>query len=393
MTMALTGRTIFGTDKWGEMAQGITKFSSDTVHVSVLAKTENFQITHHDIGSDTTVVTFGFLLAGMGDKGFGTEFCLKNGFNNIYVCNKGKQRYENLSLNEFTDAVRASLQGKKVFTYGASLGAYAAIYYAAHIDARIVAFSPRNSAHPVTGLVEQKFTHSDIADNPVSSHTPIVILDPFENTDFKFLTKAVAPAYKKIQFVHVDNAGHSSFGAVMRSGELKRFLLNIFTGKFQNIHIDDKYKIQYLARKAKALMHSREDAELHIRNLLEVEPSKIAIELAKEFMVKHKQPLDLPPVTTQQIRRSLIKLDNVFTEKTRAYEVLIKTAEIMEETGQFEAALALYSTAQVRWPGSPKVQESIGNLQALLEAKNNAYLIVPGSQFEFENNAEERAGI
>lgn len=374
------------------MAPLLTEVSTQTPIVTVLDKTEHYQITSHDIGSDTTIVTFGFWMSGVSEKGFGTDFCLKNGFNTIYVCNKGIQRFENLSLEEFTEAVREPLQGKTVYAYGISLGGYGAVYYGGSIDARIVAFSPRNSAHPITQLSKQKFTHKYIVDNPVSSHTPIIIIDPFEETDFKFLTEGIAPAYKKIQFVNVDNAGHSSFGAVHRSGKLKEFLLNAFSGNFKPITIEDKFKTHLLTRKAKAMLNCAGTAEQYLQDLLKIDSSTKTIDLAKEFIVKHRQHLELPPIPTQAIKKSLTKLDHVFTKQSRAFDVLVRTAEVMEETGQFDAAIALYSTAQVRWPGSKKVQDAIENLQVIIDARNNAVVGSTDERFEFNKSDLRRSG-
>ncbi|MGH8811953.1 MAG: hypothetical protein ACREXO_08110, partial [Advenella sp.] len=101
---------------------------SPNVISKILSETEDYRITLHDIGSNATVITFGYWGSGISQKGFGTDFCLKNGFNNIYVCCKGAQRFQHLSLDTFTNAVKDALKGKDVITYGLSLGGYAAIY-------------------------------------------------------------------------------------------------------------------------------------------------------------------------------------------------------------------------------------------------------------------------
>jgi hypothetical protein len=342
---------------------------SPNVISKILSETEDYRITLHDIGSNATVITFGYWGSGISQKGFGTDFCLKNGFNNIYVCCKGAQRFQHLSLDTFTDAVKEALKGKDVITYGLSLGGYAAIYYAAHIDARIVAFSPRNLSHPITPRIKQTFTHTQISQNPVSSQTPMIVLDPFDQTDFTFITKAIAPAYKKMHVIHIDNAGHSCFGAIKNSGQLKNFLLSLFAGKPQKIEVEDKYKVEFLVRKTQAYMHTPGRAEPYIRQLIELEPNRRTLRLAKEYIVNNNRPLKLPVLSTEEIRACLATLDNAFTEKSMAFDILTKTASVLEDAGQFETALSLYRLAIVKWPDSKRARQKI---EILLQIINTA---------------------
>jgi len=342
------------------------QFKSRNIEPRILAQTENYRITLHDIGSSTTVITFGYWGSGISSKGFGTDFCLKNGFNNIYVCCKGPQRFQYLSLDDFTDAVKDVLKGKDTITYGLSLGGYAAIYYAARINARIVSFSPRNLSHPVTPRIKQTFTHSQIYENPITSHTPIVILDPFDQTDFTFLTKAIAPAYKKMDIIHIDNAGHSCFGAIKSSGQLKLFLLNLFAGRVEQIEVQDKYKAEFLVRKAQAYMHTEGQADPYIRALIELEPSRRTLRLAKEYIVTNKQTLKLPTLSIEETRACLATLDNAFTQKSMAFDILTKTAAVLEEAGEFETALSLYKLALIKWPESQRVPQKIESLMTIV---------------------------
>jgi len=346
----------------------ISDQNRQAVQSSVLSQSENYQITLHDIGSETTVVTFGYWGSGISQKGFGTDFCLKNGFNNIYVCCKGAQRFQHLSLEIFTQAVESALQGKTVITYGLSLGGYAAIYYAGPINARIVAFSPRNLSHPVTPRIKQPFTHAQIYKNPITNKTPIIILDPFDQTDFTFIRKAIAPAYEQMHVIHIDNAGHSCFGAIKNSGKLKPFLLDLFAGKINRIQVEDRHKVEFLVRKAEAYMNSPAQAETYIRELIRVEPNRRTLRLAKEYILTNKRSLELPTLSTDEIRACLATLDNAFTDKSMAFDILTKTAAVLEDAGQFETALSLYKLAIIKWPDSKRARQKIESLLQIMNA-------------------------
>lgn len=341
-------------------------FELRNVVSKILSQTEDYRITLHDIGSKTTVITFGYWGSGISQKGFGTDFCLKNGFNNIYVCCKGAQRFQHLSLETFTDTVKNVLKGKEVITYGLSLGGYAAIYYAARINARIVAFSPRNLSHPATPRIKQAFTHSQIHENPITKHTPIIVFDPFDQTDFTFITKAITPAYKKMHVIHIDNAGHSCFGAIKSSGKLGPFLLSLFAGKVKQIDVANRYKAEFLVRKTQAYMHTDGIAEPYIRALIELEPSRRSLRLAKEYIVTNNKPLKLPTLPIEETRACLTTLDNAFTEKSMAFDILTKTAAVLEDAGQFETALSLYKLAAIKWPESQRAQQKIESLRLIV---------------------------
>jgi len=333
---------------------------------SVLFQSNDHQITLHDIESDITVITFGYWGSGLSQKGFGTDFCLKNGFNNIYVCCKGPQRFQYLSLEMFTGAIENAIKDKEVITYGLSLGGYAAIYYGGPINARIVAFSPRNLSHPVTRKIKQTFTHTQIYKNPITDKTPIVILDPFDSTDFTFLKKAISPAYEKMHIIHIDNAGHSCFGAIKNSGKLKPFLLNLFAGKVNEMTVEDKYKVEYLIRKAEAYMNSPAQAEPFIYELIKLEPNRRALRLAKEYILTTKKSFELPALSSDEIRICLANLDNAFTEKSMAYDILTKTASVLEEAGEFQTALSLYKLAVIKWPDNQRSHQKVESLTQLL---------------------------
>lgn len=342
------------------------QLKSKNIISKILAETEDYRITLHDIGSKTTIITFGYWGSGISRKGFGTDFCLKNGFNNIYVCCKGAQRFQHLSLDTFTNTVKDVLKSKDVITYGLSLGGYAAIYYAAHINARIVAFSPRNLSHPATPRIKQTFTHTQIYENAVTRHPPIIIIDPFDQTDFTFITKAIAPAYKKMHVIHIDNAGHSCFGAIKSSGKLGPFLLNLFAGKVDQIDVENKYKAEFLAQKAQAYMHTEGHAEPYIRALIQLDPSRRTLRLAKEYIVTNSKAIKLPTLSINETRACLATLDNAFTEKSMAFDILTKTAAVLEDAGQFETALSLYQLAIIKWPESQRARQKIESLMPIV---------------------------
>lgn len=111
----------------------------------VLADAEGYRLTYHPGAkrAGTLLITFDTMLSGLSKEGFGTKFAKKRGYDHIFVAQAPDSWYQRLSLEEF-EAVVAPLLGRydKVFTYGSSLGGYAALYYAGVINARAVAAAP-----------------------------------------------------------------------------------------------------------------------------------------------------------------------------------------------------------------------------------------------------------
>ena len=201
------------------------------VEQHTLAQAEGFKITYYEQKkrSNKLVITFDSINSGISSEGFGTQFILKNGYDTIFVAQKAKTQYQDLSIDQFHRAVKDVIGAKDVFTYGSSLGGYCALYYGGCVDATIIAAAPKNSALPE--FLKPEFAgilkHSRIADVPRSSKNPVVLYDPYRVADDKMVKHYVLPAYPDTRIVELPFAGHTVLRPMQDSGILKSFLLNI----------------------------------------------------------------------------------------------------------------------------------------------------------------------
>src|SRR5699024_10743524 len=80
---------------------------------------------------------------------FGSEMIMSTGFDHIYVAQRKHTQYQFLTAEDFSSIINDVINGKDVYTYGSSLGAYCAIYYRDEINAYILDMSPLITAHLV----------------------------------------------------------------------------------------------------------------------------------------------------------------------------------------------------------------------------------------------------
>lgn len=253
----------------------------DDVAKHIVITNDDFRIVYYkqSVKPKRLVVTFDPHGHGVRDKGFGSDLIIREGYDHIFVSHRLDSQYQDLSLSTFSELVTPLVEDFEVYTYGASVGGYCAIYYGGCINARAIAFSPRNSAHPSVGdrkFSNVNFRHSDIRNTTISTHSPIVIYDPVQDLDRDFVRNYILPAYPCTRLVSMPYAGHLIAEALLELGLLKDFVLRII----------NEDKIDYI----------------DFRNF---ESSYWAAELAYE----HIRLNDIPSAATL-LKRSLLKKHN-----------------------------------------------------------------------------------
>lgn len=194
-----------------------------------LADAPGYLITYHknQEPNDKVVISFGGLPSRKAPEGFGSSFIQGLGYDHIYVAQAAGTQYQQLPLSDFVDAVKTVIEGKDVFTYGSSLGAYAALYYGGAINASIIASAPKNSAHP--SMLKKRFSHiefmhDDLVNVPKSQVQPLILFDPFRAEETQFIREWVTPAYPDAYLIKVPFAGHLVLEAMKESGVLRDFI-------------------------------------------------------------------------------------------------------------------------------------------------------------------------
>lgn len=263
-----------------------------------LAEAPGYMITYHEneAANNTIVISFGGLPSKKTPRGFGSSFILKQGYDHIFVAQEAGSQYQQLSLEDFADIVLPHIHDKKVYTYGSSLGAYAALYYGGIINARIVASAPKNSAHPSMRkkkFEHVEFKHHELKDAPRSRERPIVFFDPHREEETKFIETCVKPAYPNAHYLEQPFAGHTVLKTMQHSGVLKEFITSYlerdevipFTLRKEDSYIWHAEKGRYL------LANSRyEEAKRHFEESLSLQQNGEAAAGLVRVLLKSKQP-------------------------------------------------------------------------------------------------------
>lgn len=277
----------------------------------VLARTDWYAITLHRRAEPSrgVMVTFDNISFGIQERGFGTDFALKLGFDNIYVSQKKESQYQGLSVADFHAAVAPVTAGRNVFAYGASLGAYAALYYGGCIDARIVASAPKNSAHPSIGsdrFAGLAFRHVEISETPLSSKPPIILIDPHSREDMIFLERCVRPAYPQAQVVEYPYAGHAVLETIQANGQLGKLTRGIFVrGRVPEIQLRTEGCHIYHCERGRHLRQLGElaEAEAQMLRSLEIRLNRTALENLLLLFIAQERHRDVIALCMAQLAR------------------------------------------------------------------------------------------
>lgn len=271
-----------------------------------LANAPGYLITYHKgkQNTDTVVISFGGLPSKKTSRGFGSTFLLKQGYDHIFVAQEEGSQYQELPLEDFVSSVQPYIKNKQVFTYGSSLGAYAALYYGGAIDAKIIASAPKNSAHRFMRKKKYahiKFKHEDLEDTPLSAANPLVLYDPFREEETKFIEQWVKPAYPNAYLMKFPFAGHTILNTMQQSGVLKHFIKSyIEEDRILDIKLDRQSSYIWHAEKGRRLFkcgHLNEAKQYYLRSLSLQQNGEAAAGLARIFLKEKKPQLAQNTVT------------------------------------------------------------------------------------------------
>jgi tetratricopeptide (TPR) repeat protein len=182
---------------------------------TVLLDDEHVHIVHLQRSSDRSVlvVTFDPLLYFWTKPPFGSEFLHKQGLDVVAVRKKDENFYQPLSREVFEAAVLPVAQRyARVFSYGSSLGAYAALYFCRDQPWTVIASSPRVSVHPEFGdpSWQQRATwqHERFATDRPARCNAVIMYDPYDRIDRRYLKGEVLPQFPHADVMRIPFAGH-----------------------------------------------------------------------------------------------------------------------------------------------------------------------------------------
>jgi hypothetical protein len=123
----------------------------------------------------------------------------------------------------------------RVVAYGSSLGAYAALYFCRNLDCEVIAPSPRVSVHPVYGAPgwqrQVPFQHRAFDPAEAARCRAVVIYDPREPKDRRYIESEVLPQFPDAQVMRLPFAGHPTTQYLGDIGFLPAYMRAVIAGQ------------------------------------------------------------------------------------------------------------------------------------------------------------------
>src|SRR5690625_4602369 len=268
----------------------------------ILESSRNYKITYYTKGnsqSNKCIITFGEIDSNMEESGFGSEMIMSTGFDHIYVAQRKHTQYQFLTAEDFSSIINDVINGKDVYTYGSSLGAYCAIYYGGAINANILAMSPRIPAHPVINKLMGKrfknkgFLHKELNDEKKTNKKVSILYDKHNYIDHHYVEVFLKSTYPNAQYSHVKNAGHYTARALLLSDQLKNVALDFFNDKELEFKLKRDKILDWHIEKVKnriekgKFSHAQENIDVLLSS--EKAQEKIVQKLISQFKEKQVQ--------------------------------------------------------------------------------------------------------
>lgn len=187
------------------------------------------------IKSKTVIITFSKVSLGLEHIPFGYPFLNRLGYKHIHIAQKKGTSYQLLSEEQLCAELLDYLQPyPNRVCYGASLGGYAALYYAPSLNAHVLAGSPRLPLHPINIQFkgtkwqpgghwdEHVYLHKDLKEVMAGqSKSALCFYDPNDEIDSAFVDDILKGKPKGFQTVSVEGAKHGAFNVLSKQGLLK----------------------------------------------------------------------------------------------------------------------------------------------------------------------------
>lgn len=181
------------------------------------------------------VVSFDSLYMNWHEPAFGFKFLQRQDVDIIAVRRREKGSFQqDLTQEDFVSAVKTLVDGyEDKIAYGHSLGGYSALYFASHINCRILSMAPRISIHPIFGRksVDSKheFKHN-LTNDYNADISPIIVYDPKSKVDNNYIEGDVLKAFPNAILIELPYSGHGIARHLLRMGVLKDFIQTVIDG-------------------------------------------------------------------------------------------------------------------------------------------------------------------
>jgi len=185
--------------------------------------------------TDSVMVTFDSINMEWQNPSFAFKLLMRQNLDIIAIRKRKAKTYQqDLTETAFVETVSPLVKGyKDRMSYGFSLGAYNALYFASRLDCRILAYSPRLSIHPEFGRVKiiPKFEMKHELIHPYNEDiSPVIVYDPQNKLDHKYIQNSVLTSFPQAHIVKIPYGGHGIAPHLLKMGVLKEFLIKFING-------------------------------------------------------------------------------------------------------------------------------------------------------------------
>lgn len=215
----------------------------------VLFRSEDVLVRHVRAGATPSAVCFVTFGSYTNDytldrEGFGEEFLRGEGIDAVHVINRDNRWYQYPEMDAALAAVAAvTITYPRVFTYGSSMGGYAALRFARAVGAATaIAISPQFSLDPRVVPFETRW-QADLAaitfrEGPVEpTERQLIFSDPKLELDAAHV-RLFAALPTETAMVNVPYAGHPVGAIMAETGVLKDALRTILGGRFDKGQVE-----------------------------------------------------------------------------------------------------------------------------------------------------------
>lgn len=305
--------------------------------VETLTKTSEFAFFLHkaDKPSDKLVFCFGPRSSGLVSDGFGAKFVNSLGLDCVYVAQRKQSMYQGLSFEQFEKVAKPIADGRETYTYGVSVGAYAALYFAGAIHAKPVLAAPRCPGHP---LAPSRFGHfpfnhkADLEYLPQTPHSPMVLVDPYCGVDARFVRDWVKPSYPGLTKVDVPGAGHLVLKHLKEKGVLSAFMASWFNDGViaETSATDQGHSYRLHMQALKSIKHGDYDKGIqHLEASVQACPNKNNLKDLKK--VAAEQDVASAGQAGMATRKTNLSIQNSVVGKKQIHAIAV----CMRDEGQF----------------------------------------------------------
>lgn len=309
-------------------------------------------------------------------QGFAEDFLRDEGIDAVHVLNRDNRWYQYAEMDEaLAAAAVVTARYAEVFTYGSSMGGYAALRFAHGLGAETaIAISPQFSLDPRVVPFEERW-QADLAaitfrERPIEPTVrQVIFYDPRMRLDDRhFAMFAALPA--KTVGVAVPYAGHPVGPMLIETGVLKDSIRGIVAGRFDALKVQRAVRERRRRSQHHFFMLARRAADRHpevqiamLRRAAEIAPeSHILSELANALDRKgehaeaaplHREALRLVPENARARVGYARHLEAIGKRRTAAAELRRAargqgaSVRLLVRTVQFRMALRRWGLGKV----------------------------------------------